>query len=166
MQKKGQGSGMGLAASAIAIVTLIIMVILGANITQTIRDNVQLTRTNVIEQVDDGSPITVNTSMCAINLDFPARFDGLNPAASGLVFANATGVVYQSGNYTSTASTFTWTSATGNNTALQLNYTVGYDVQNYDYNVSTQGLASLVTYSNFFAVIIITVVFAVIIGMF
>jgi hypothetical protein len=37
---------------------------------------------------------------------------------------------------------------------------------NYDYNITTQGLSSLVTYSNFFSVIVVVVVFAVIIGLF
>ena len=37
---------------------------------------------------------------------------------------------------------------------------------NYDYNVTTAGLASLITYSNFFSVIVVVVVFAVIIGLF
>lgn len=36
----------------------------------------------------------------------------------------------------------------------------------YDYNITTQGLSSLVTYSNFFSVIVVVVVFAVIIGLF
>ena len=37
---------------------------------------------------------------------------------------------------------------------------------NYDYNITTTGLSSLVTYSNFFSVIVVVVVFAVIIGLF
>jgi hypothetical protein len=37
---------------------------------------------------------------------------------------------------------------------------------NYDYNVTTQGLSALGTYGNFFSVIVVVVVFAVIIGLF
>ena len=37
---------------------------------------------------------------------------------------------------------------------------------NYDYNITTTGLSALVTYSNFFSVIVVVVVFAVIIGLF
>lgn len=37
---------------------------------------------------------------------------------------------------------------------------------NADYNITSQGLAALITYSNFFSVIVVVVVFAVIIGLF
>jgi hypothetical protein len=37
---------------------------------------------------------------------------------------------------------------------------------NHDYNITTAGLSSLNTYSDFFSVIVVVVVFAVIIGLF
>lgn len=37
---------------------------------------------------------------------------------------------------------------------------------NYDFNVTTRGLSALVTYGDFFSVIVVVTVFAVIIGLF
>jgi len=165
MNRKGQAVG-DLSSGAIAIILLILTVTIGATILQTTQ-NTQLARSTATGQLDDGNPYTVNESRGAINFDLPNRFNGLNGAISSAVATNSSnGVVYQGGNYTISGNTFDWTSATGNLTAINWSYSVTFDVLNQDYNVTRGGLSALNTFSDFFSVIVVVVVFAVIIGLF
>lgn len=163
MKRKGV---LEMSSTAIAVISLILVVALGATVLQNIRTT-ELDRAILASQLDDRNPITVNTNNGAVNFDFPNRFNGLNPAASGVVASNSTsGTVYASGNYTTTTTSFTWTNAFANGTGVNFTYTVTYDDLGYDTNITTTGLIAVDVFADFFSIIVVVIVFAVIIGMF
>ncbi len=157
--KKGQALG-GLPTGAIAILILIIVVAIGATALQSIRDTQLDTGTaSAIESytVDNTTAETLTNARC---ID------------TSVVIINATNgsQTFASGNYTvacsASASTITWDTGTGNNSAVNASYNYNIDVFPEDYNITTAGLTSLGTYSDFFTVIVVIIVFAVIIGLF
>lgn len=164
----GRNQGM-MIGSAVSIIILFIVVIMGATSIQRIRTN-ELTSASTASQLDTNNPSRLNTSSNGgvINFAYPAQFTAnLNPRASSIVVSNSTtGVVYEAENYTSTAQNITWTAAFANQTLANISFTVTIDQLNYDYNISTRGLAGLVTYADFFSVIVVVIVFAIIIGLF
>jgi hypothetical protein len=171
MRKKGQGVE-NLSSSAVAVLALIIIVAIGATVLQSVQTTQKAYATD-LNVTDTANPYTVNTTLGQVSLaTLSTKYTGLHPSVTALTAFNATsgaqlaGTLFTANITNPAALSFSWTSALNNMTATNFSYTVTYDKLNYDYNVTTQGLSALVNYGNFFNVIVVVIVFAVIIGLF
>lgn len=156
-----------LTEGAVTVLVLILVVAVGATVLQTIRGT-QAATTNAVGVNDTNNPITLDTDDGNVTFGIPGIY--VNPTLSSFVVVNATNgsQIYDSGNYTINAdnTAFSWDTATANETTVNWSFAVNFDVLNQDFNVTTAGLSALVTYSDFFTVIVVILVFAVIIGLF
>lgn len=145
---------------AVAVILLVIIVGVGAT---------------VVDGVRDTQTLSINT-VTVTNESVAAAVAGRNYALTGaasygnynnvsVVVANATQNPISILNYTfydtNGSITVQWSGSIFNVT-YQWEYASG----NADYNISSAGLVALITYSNFFTVIVVTLVFAAIIGLF
>jgi hypothetical protein len=156
-----------LSGSAIAIITLIIVITVGATALQSIQ-NTQEDDISAFNVTDTNNPITANTSAGFRAIGISGQY-APNPLISTAQVRNATnGNLIPSTNYTISGNTIAWLDKSFNSTPYKYNlsFTVTWDILNEDYNATTAGLSSLKTYSDFFSVIVVVLVFAAIIGFF
>jgi hypothetical protein len=153
------------APSAIAIMALILVVSIGSTVLQETRD----TQYDLTTYVDARQNITVDTSAGEQAWTFVSGSDTDAAAQTTGVYAvNATNVsqAYDSSNFTATSTGVTWLDAIANETSVEFRFNYTYNDDTYASNISDTGMGPLGTYSDFFPVIVVVIVFAIIIGMF
>ncbi len=164
---KGQALG-GLSESAIAVIILVLVVSIGATILQTI-STTQTGSLTTSNQTGGNSPFNITNNTALANFSIPAGF--LDPTiVSGTITIRNVSSGDEIG-----ALNFTLNGVIGFNLTDQSGYTgqqldVLYDIsstrENADLNITRTGLGALQTYADFFSVIVVVIVFAVIIGLF
>lgn len=148
---------------AIAVILLVLVVAIGATVLQGVRDT----------QVDSNPVITgtvVNETLAAavsgrnyVLDDAPSYSRHLNVSVTVQNATSNPNVLIANYSFLAANKSITvlWTGGQFN-----VSYTYEFDSVNADVNISSAGLSALITYSNFFTVIVVTLVFAAIIGLF